>query len=152
MPIETILVAVGPDQPERTTTLEETILDIARPTGAAVVLAHVLDEDEYRRAVRGLDYDPDDRPDPDEVVARYERHRDLADRLEAGGIDYEHRGVRHEGDERGAAIVALADEVGADMIFVGGRRRSPAGKAVFGSTAQDVMLNAPCPVTFVRSD
>lgn len=151
MAIETILVAVGPGEPERTETLERTVEDIAGATGATVILAHVLDDEEYRRAVQGLEYEPDENPDPDEVVRRYERHRDFAARLDHAAIEYIHRGLRHDRDERGAAIVGLAEDVDADMVFVGGRKRSPAGKAVFGSTAQDVMLNAPCPVTFVRS-
>jgi nucleotide-binding universal stress UspA family protein len=44
----------------------------------------------------------------------------------------------------------MAAGVDADMVFIQERRRSPAGKAVFGSAAQEVLLNAPCPVTFVR--
>jgi nucleotide-binding universal stress UspA family protein len=46
----------------------------------------------------------------------------------------------------------VARDVDADMVVTGGRKRSPAGKAVFGSTAQKVLMNAPCPVTFVRSE
>jgi nucleotide-binding universal stress UspA family protein len=47
-------------------------------------------------------------------------------------------------------VVALAEELDADLVIVGGRTRSPAGKAVFGSTAQEILLESPCPVTFVR--
>lgn len=152
MALEKILIAVGPGDPERSITLMETVVSVAGPAGAEVVLAHVFDEDEYQSALRNLDYDANDRPDPDEVVARYERLRDMGHRLEANGIDYDQRGVLHEGEEKGEAIVDLAEREGIDMIFVGGRKRSPTGKAVFGSTPQYVMMNAPCPVTFVRSD
>jgi nucleotide-binding universal stress UspA family protein len=152
MALETILVAVGPGDPERSITLMETVVDIAGPTGAEVVLAHVFDEDEYEQALKGLDYDSTDRPAPEELLTRYERFREMESRFDANDIDYSQRGSIHEGDEKGEAIVDMADEIGAGMVFVGGRKRSPAGKAVFGSTPQYVMLNAPCPVTFVRSD
>lgn len=41
---------------------------------------------------------------------------------------------------------AIEDDV--DLITVSGRRRSPAGKALFGSTSQEVLLNADRPVLF----
>lgn len=50
-------------------------------------------------------------------------------------------------------IVELANEINADSIFVGGTKRSPAGKAVFGSTSQKIILNADRPVTVtIQSD
>lgn len=43
-------------------------------------------------------------------------------------------------------VVEYADHNDARYVVVSGRKRSPAGKALFGSVAQFVLLNAPCPV------
>ncbi len=54
------------------------------------------------------------------------------------------------GLEAGEDLVQLADERRADEIIIGVRRRSKVGKIIFGSTAQYVVLNAPCPVVTVK--
>ena len=54
------------------------------------------------------------------------------------------------GLESGEDLVQLAKERQADEIIVGVRRRSKVGKLVFGSTAQYVILNAPCPVVTIK--
>lgn len=46
-------------------------------------------------------------------------------------------------------IQRAAREIDADQIVVGGRKRSPIGKAVFGSVSQEVILNAERPVLSV---
>ena len=47
-------------------------------------------------------------------------------------------------------LLEVAEERKIDMIVIGVRRRSQVDKLVFGSTAQHVILNAPCPVLTVR--
>ena len=50
----------------------------------------------------------------------------------------------------GEALVQYARDKGIDMAVMGVRRRSKVGKLLFGSTAQYVILNAPCPVLTVK--
>jgi nucleotide-binding universal stress UspA family protein len=51
----------------------------------------------------------------------------------------------------GEQVVELADQVGADLLVLGARRRSPVGKALLGSVAQTIILQADMPVLVVKS-
>ena len=51
-----------------------------------------------------------------------------------------------------AEITSYADEVEARYLVVGGRRRSPTGKALFGSVTQQVMIGSSVPVVNVPLD
>lgn len=44
-------------------------------------------------------------------------------------------------DDRANTILSVADDKSCDYIFLIGQRRRPTGKAVFGDTAQRVILN-----------
>ncbi len=46
-------------------------------------------------------------------------------------------------------LIAAAESIDADAICVSGRKRSPTGKAVFGSVTQDVILGSDRPVITV---
>jgi nucleotide-binding universal stress UspA family protein len=47
-------------------------------------------------------------------------------------------------------VVTVAKEAGAELIVIGLRRRSPVGKLVLGSNAQDILLQADCAVLAVK--
>lgn len=46
-------------------------------------------------------------------------------------------------------IVSYAENVNASYVVIGGRRRSPVGKAIMGSVTQSVLLSVDCPVVAV---
>jgi nucleotide-binding universal stress UspA family protein len=69
--------------------------------------------------------------------------REASDLLEEAGIEYT---VTESSGDPAEAIIDTADEVDADLIVIGGRKRSPAGKALFGSVTQTVILSAGRPV------
>jgi nucleotide-binding universal stress UspA family protein len=50
----------------------------------------------------------------------------------------------------GEELVEFADRNQIDEIIIGVRQRSKVGKFVFGSTAQYVILHAPCPVLTIK--
>ena len=51
----------------------------------------------------------------------------------------------------GDAIVELTDRLGPDLLVLGARRRSPVGKALLGSVAQTIILEASVPVLVVKT-
>ena len=50
----------------------------------------------------------------------------------------------------GETLVLFSGEINADLVVIGVRRRSRVDKLIFGSTAREVILNAPCPVLTVK--
>ena len=76
--------------------------------------------------------------------------------LVALGATLADAGVDHEmvhairGRDASEEILAVAHERRAELVVIGLRRRSPVGKLLLGSTAQRVLLDAPCPVLAVK--
>lgn len=111
------------------------------PNAAEMVHATILsveEEVEYRNdsVVKSEDwYDEDEYPASAESAIEV---------LENAGITVEKR--REHGDPA-THIVEIATEIDADRIVMAGRKRSPTGKALFGSVTQSVILNSPIPVT-----
>lgn len=142
MSVDTIFVAVRDVDDQ--TPLVDSVVDVAESTGALVVLARAYEEAEYEDRVEELKFDS--RPTPDEVARRSEHVRTVASALDEANVDYEIRGVV---GEAGDAFVSLSEEVNPDLLYIQGQGRTPTGKALFGSTAQTVLLNAPYPVVYV---
>lgn len=71
--------------------------------------------------------------------------------LDEQGLDHEVRELVR-GNDPAEDLVAVAEEIDADFIVIGLRRRSPVGKLILGSNAQRILLDAPCPVLAVKAD
>lgn len=152
MSLETVVLAVDGTETNSDEELAAAAADIAGPAGATVVLARVHSRDEYETIRDRLNADPDSEVTPDTVAARRADVRELGDALADADLDIRVRGRLTDDDgDRSERLVDIAEETDADLLLVGGGDRTPVGKAVFGSTAQDVMLDAPCPVTLVRA-
>ncbi|MEI8058034.1 MAG: universal stress protein [Actinomycetes bacterium] len=70
--------------------------------------------------------------------------------LQASGIEHEIRQLVR-GDDPAEDLILVADEVDADLIVIGLRRRTPVGKLIMGSNSQAVLLDASCPVLAVKA-
>jgi nucleotide-binding universal stress UspA family protein len=55
------------------------------------------------------------------------------------------------GPDLADALLSLVDGIAADLLVIGARRRSPVGKALLGSVAQTVILQADLPVLVVKA-
>lgn len=67
----------------------------------------------------------------------------------AEGVTDEFEPAGLVGQERVTAILRYVDNLDARYLVVGGRKRSPTGKAIFGSVTQSVLLEAELPVLTV---
>jgi nucleotide-binding universal stress UspA family protein len=124
---------------------------VAKPEGRAA-LRRAAEEARLRGAKlvvvssrrSGRDRDPDDASEADGELRAV--HAELTD----AGIEHEVRRVVR-GTDPADDLINVAVEVAAEFIVIGLRRRSPVGKLILGSSAQRVLLDAPCPVLAVKS-
>lgn len=87
--------------------------------------------------------------DEDKLPEYTEALREVGERLGARGVDHEIRELVR-GNSPGEDLLRFAEDEGIDLIVIGVRRRSPVGKLVLGSNAQDILLGASCPVLAVK--
>ena len=55
------------------------------------------------------------------------------------------------GHDAADEVLRAADEYRADLIVIGLRRRTPVGKLIMGSTSQQILLEADCPILAVKA-
>jgi nucleotide-binding universal stress UspA family protein len=86
-----------------------------------------------------------------EEAMRFEAElKTIEERLDQAGVDHEVRQLVR-GNEPSEDLIAVAEEVGAEFIVIGLRRRTPVGKLILGSNAQRILLDASCPVLAVKA-
>ncbi|HCB02653.1 MAG TPA: universal stress protein [Nocardioides sp.] len=76
---------------------------------------------------------------------------DVRARVEEAGVVVD---VRHPetGLEAAEDLLAIAEEVAAELVVIGLRRRTPVGKLILGSNAQRILLDSSCPVLAVKTE
>lgn len=91
-----------------------------------------------------------DKEDAEEVLEYREELEKVEQHLEELGIPHEvHEFVR--GQTPSEDLVQCASDLDAELIVIGLRRRSTVGKLLLGSNAQEILLDAKCPVLAVKA-
>jgi nucleotide-binding universal stress UspA family protein len=88
-----------------------------------------------------------DREDAIESEAELDEVRGELDKV---GVEHEVRQLVR-GLDPAEDLISVAEELDAELIVIGLRRRSPVGKLILGSNAQRVLLDAACPVLAVKA-
>lgn len=70
--------------------------------------------------------------------------------LAESGIDAEFKQFIR-GETAVSEIEALVDSLNVSLLIIGLRKRSPVGKLIMGSVAQDLLLSVSCPVLAVKA-
>lgn len=123
--------------------------DFARGSGSELLLFHATDEfetetvREQMREITGAD-----RNYRTGIEGARAFSRDLGESLLANDVDFAVEGAFGDKADR---ILTAIEEFECNHVFLTADRRSPAGKAVFGDTAQEIILNADVPVTLITS-
>lgn len=119
--------------------------DLAVRCGDDLEVLHVISQDEFEENWRGEnDYYLDKAIDEAESNARSIVDATL-DSTDSVGINGRVGDIVTE-------ILEEAQSVDADYLVIGGRKRSPSGKALFGSHTQSILLSADCPVVTAMSE
>jgi nucleotide-binding universal stress UspA family protein len=125
-----------------------TAAEIESGNDVEAVVVHVFEEGEVESTRSNLDLPAGETATLDELATRKSGVLVTMELLEEERIDARVNGVRAE-NKPGSPIITIAEQEDADRIYLYSRKRSPAGKAVFGSRVQRVLLNASCPVVVV---
>ena len=135
----TIVAAVdADDRPDRVVTVGK---EMADAFGDDLVVLHVVTEAEFERRRADREYFVDQAAQDAARSAGWVVSGTLDD-----GEDVQTEGrVGEPADE----IRRFAEENDARFVVIGGRKRTPVGKAVFGSVTQSILLNADAPVVTV---
>ena len=122
---------------------------VPTPEGDAALAAAV---EEARRRATGAVVVHVPRP-ADSASAPYSVEQVLdavVERFTAVGVAAEIREVP-TGTDTADALIDVAQEVGADVVVIGLRRRTAVGKLVLGSTSSRLLLGLDCPILAVKA-
>ncbi len=146
-----ILAAI--DENERSRAVVEIAADLARTYDDTLVALHVVPLEDFEAHKQSIESIPEFRD------FSFTREADSAKRFArefvletVDGFDSNQLDARGRVGDVTEEILSEASALDPRFLVISGRRRSPTGKAVFGNTAQQLLLNAECPVVTRLSD
>lgn len=122
--------------------------DVDRAVAQAEYVTKLPAADERVKAILLFVFHGDSEELPEELkqfnnAGRVQSVRRAREVLEDADVE---TAVREDSGDTTQDILDEAKEHDVDQIVLGGRKRSPAGKAIFGSVTQSVILNTERPV------
>lgn len=147
----TVLAAIG--EKHGSNPVVSTAYDLAVSLGEELLLLHVVPDEEFEshretilEAVGTDDYSFTQEEQSAAQFSETVAKETLGD-YEEGAV----RGIGRIGDPE-SAIISAAEEYDVSYLVIGRYKRSPTGKALFGSTTQSVLLNTDRPTVTVAVD
>lgn len=90
------------------------------------------------------------RREEDVVIFQLDGQQLDPDTPDIDGVPVTYRFPDPRGRDATGDLLDVAEEIGASLIVVGIKHRSPVGKLLLGSTAQQILLEANAPVLAVK--
>jgi len=144
----TILVAV--DEKQESVSLLKTAHDLATAYGETLAVLHVIPEDDAESNLNEVQ--EIDEFEDTSISTQENRAKQIALEMAENSLEeFDSSEVTAKGriGQPVESVLSVADEIDARYIVIGGRKRSPTGKAVFGSVTQSILLSADRPVVTV---
>jgi nucleotide-binding universal stress UspA family protein len=138
-----VLTAIGEER--RSNPVLEVAANLAEAHGERLDVLHVVPEEEFethKAAIEDFSFAREE--ESAATFAGEVAEETLEDTADISGIG-------RVGDPVEQTI-SVVEETDPRYLVIGGRRRSPAGKAVFGSNTQDILLGSPVPVVTVMHE
>jgi nucleotide-binding universal stress UspA family protein len=142
-----VLVPVDEDD-DRANQQVETVLSLPGETAElSATIVHIVEEIDTAADEAGTGVIEELNESLPELQGTPESINNVRSRLEAAGIDVTVASMVGNAAE---GILHAAREGNIDAIVLGSRKRSPVGKAVFGSVSQQVILESDRPVIVAK--
>ncbi|WP_416841426.1 universal stress protein [Haloferax sp. DFSO52] len=141
--IENILIAIGEER-MHVEEITEHAVEIASALGAKITLLRVYPKGEFEQRLEEFRYES---ADPTDIAKRNTQVREAAHLVRDADLELTIAGVV---GNPGTEVVSYVENHDIDHVFIGGRRRSPTGKALMGSTSQEILLGLPVPCTVFK--
>jgi len=143
-----MVIVAAVDRSERAPAIVEEAVELGEAFDEPVEVVHVLTRQKFIDLERTSVSDTGNTIPTDDILDIAE---DIAQEVvdSSSAVDVSPVGLLGDPADE---VVNYAESNDARYLVIAGRKRSPVGKALFGSTVQTVMLDSEVPVVSIRAD